>query len=203
MTLRLTAFIVLALALTGCAAVATTAATGVGVATAQDRSYGESVDDNLIYAKLNEKFLNADVNDLLVNVTVNVRHKRVMLTGNVEKEETAARATQLAWQVQKVDEVINEIIVAPDTSAWDVANDLAIKKNLETRLLLTKDVWVINYSIDVVNGTVYLLGNCYTEAEREKALSVARTTKGVKKVVSHLRVVPGTPPGQSAPSSPQ
>lgn len=203
MTTRLYALIMSALVLAGCAAVATTAATGVGVATAQDRSYGESVDDNLIYAKLNEKFLNADVNDLLVNVTVNVRHKRVMLTGNVEKEETAARAAKLAWQVQKVDEVINEIIVAPDTSAWDVANDLAIKRNLETRLLLTKDVWVINYSIDVVNGTVYLLGNCYTEAEREKALSVARTTKGVKKVVSHLRVVPGTPPGQSAPSSPQ
>ena len=195
MTTRLYALIMSALVLSGCAAVATTAATGVGVATAQDRSYGESVDDNLIYAKLNEKFLNADVNDLLVNVTVNVRHKRVMLTGNVEKEETAARAAKLAWQVQKVDEVINEIIVAPDTSAWDVANDLAIKRNLETRLLLTKDVWVINYSIDVVNGTVYLLGNCYTEAEREKALRVARTTSGVKKVVSHLRVVPGTPPG--------
>lgn len=195
MTTRLYALIMSALVLSGCAAVATTAATGVGVATAQDRSYGESVDDNLIYAKLNEKFLNADVNDLLVNVTVNVRHKRVMLTGNVEKEETAARAAKLAWQVQNVDEVINEIIVAPDTSAWDVANDLAIKRNLETRLLLTKDVWVINYSIDVVNGTVYLLGNCYTEAEREKALSVARTTSGVKKVVSHLRVAGGTPPG--------
>lgn len=200
MTTRLYALIMSALVLSGCAAVATTAATGVGVATAQDRSYGESVDDNLIYAKLNEKFLNADVNDMLVNVTVNVRHKRVMLTGNVEKEETAARAAQLAWQVQKVDEVINEIIVAPDTSAWDVANDLAIKKNLEARLLLTKDVWVINYSIDVVNGTAYLLGNCYTEAEREKALSVARTTSGVKKVVSHLRVVGGTPPGSGGMS---
>jgi osmotically-inducible protein OsmY len=195
MTMRLYALILSALTLAGCTAVATTTATQVGLATADGRSYGTTIDDNIIYARINEKFLNADVNDLLPNVTVNVRNRRVMLTGNVEKEETAARAAQLAWQVQGVEEVINEIVIVPDTSVWDTASDIAIKKNLETRLLLTKDVWVINYSIDVVNGTAYLLGNCYTQAELERALNVARTTKGVNKVVSHLRVVGGTPPG--------
>jgi osmotically-inducible protein OsmY len=189
------AMLLLACTLTGCATVATTAATQAAIATAEDRSYGTTVDDNIIYTRINEKFLNADVNDLLINVTINVRHRRVMLTGNVKQEETAARAAQLSWQVNGVEEVINEIIVEPDTSFWDTANDIAIKKNLEARLLLTKDVWVINYSIDVVNGTAYLLGNCYTQAELERALNVARTTKGVNKVVSHLRVVGGTPPG--------
>ncbi len=185
----LLALLALAPLLTGCVTATTTAATAAGIATADERSYGTTIDDTVIYTAINEKFLNADTNDLLINTTINVRHGRVLLTGNVKTEATAQRATELAWQVKGVEEVINEIVVIPDTEIWDTANDIAIKKNLETRLLLTKGVFVIDYSIDVVNGTAYLLGHCHSQAEMDKALNVARTTKGIKRVVNHLKIV--------------
>jgi osmotically-inducible protein OsmY len=185
--------------MTGCVAAATTAATQAAIVTADKRSYGTSLDDTIIYTAINEKFLNADVNDLLINTTINVRRGRVLLTGNVNSEATAQRATELAWQIKGVEEVINEIMVIPDTEIWDTANDIAIKKNLETRLLLTKGVFVIDYSIDVVNGTAYLLGHCHSQAEMNKALNVARTTRGVKRVINHLKILPPEDRSQAIP----
>lgn len=187
--------------LTGCFALATTAVTETGVTIAEDRSFGSRLDDNVIYAEINQLFLEKDVNDLLVNVTINVRHKRVMLTGNAKSEETVQNAVAIAWKAKGVQEVINEVRINPNSTLWDSANDGLIKKNLEGRYLITKGVWVINYSIDVVDGTIYLLGIVHNREELDKALEVARTTKGVKKVVSHLKISTQVPAKPELPES--
>jgi len=175
--------------LTACVAAVVTGATETGVTIAEERSAGSKVDDITMYTAINRRFLEADANDLLSNVTINVRHGRVMLTGNVDQESTAQRAVAEAWQVKQVQEVINEITVNPGNGFFNNANDALIKKNLEGRLFITKDVWVINYSIDVVNGTAYLLGRVHNNAEMQRVLNVARLTKGIKKVVNHLVVI--------------
>jgi osmotically-inducible protein OsmY len=189
------------LPLTACFSLVTTAVTETGITIAEERSIGSRVDDNVIYVEINRLFLEKDTNDLFANVTVNVRHKRVMLTGNAKAQETAENAVALAWKAKNVQEVINEIEVNPDASLWDSANDALIKKNLEARYLVTKGVWVINYSIDVVHGTVYMLGIAHNRAELDKALEIARSTKGVKKVVSHLKIATDTPPTPTLPES--
>jgi osmotically-inducible protein OsmY len=187
--------------LTACFGIASTMATETGISLAEDRSLGSRLDDNVIYGEINQLYLETDANDLLVNVTINVRHKRVMLTGNVKTQATAENAVAIAWKAKNVQEVINEVEVDPDASLWDSANDALIKKNLEARYLVTKGVWVINYAIDVVHGTVYLLGLTHDRAELDKALEIARTTKGVKKVVSHLKVSSEAPPVPTLPDS--
>lgn len=174
--------------LTGCAAAATTTIVEGGKSIADGRSLGTQVDDATIYAAINRYFLETDANDLSVNVTVNVRRGRVLLTGNADREDTPRKATEQAWRAQGVQEVINEVKVVPEGSIWNNANDALIKKNLESRLLITKDVWVVNYSIDVVSGTAYLLGWCHDQAELDRVLSVARTTRGVRQVISYLKL---------------
>ncbi len=181
-------FLTSLLALSGCVTAAVTAATETGVTVAEERSVGTKVDDVGIYTSLNHLFLQNDTNDLLVNVTINVRHSRVMLTGNVDKQETAERAVMLAWRVEGVQEVINEINVKPGADFFANANDALIQKNLEARLLVTKDVWVINYSIDIVSGVAYMLGIVHDQAELDRVINVVRTTQGVRKVVSHLQI---------------
>lgn len=176
--------------LNGCVAAAVGAGTEAGISLAEERSIGRKVDDMTIYTDINRIFLRANSNDLFAGVTVNVRHARVLLTGNVAAEDTARQAVQLAWQARGVEEVINEITVNPGSGFSVAANDFAVKTNLESRLLLTKHVWVINYSIDVVNGTAYLLGRVTDQAELDRVIAVARTTKGVKRVVNYLQIRP-------------
>lgn len=176
------------LALGGCASLLVSAGTNAGVAVAQNRSIGRTVDDNIIYGDLTTRFMDTEENNLLTKVTFNVRFARVMLTGTVENEGQALRAVELAWKAKGVSEVINELQVNPGVSFFDKANDTLIKRNLETRYLITKGVWVINYSMDVQNGVAYLIGRVKDRAELDRALNIARTTKGVKRVVSHLQI---------------
>ena len=184
------------LLLSACVAAATTGVVEGGKAIADERSFGDQMDDATIYSAVNRYFLETDANDLVANVTINVRRGRVMLTGNVDKDDTPRLATEQAWRAVGVQEVINEIKVVPGAKFWNNTNDALIKKNLESRLLITKDVWVINYSLDIVSGTAYLLGHCENQAELDRVLSVARTTRGVKQVVSYLKLrsdMPATP----------
>lgn len=186
--MRLALVLVVPFLLSGCVAVGIAATTEGGKAIADDRSFGRQVDDASIYTEINHNFVQKEINDVLVNVTVNVRHARVMLTGNVDRQESAQLATELAWKAKNVQEVINEINVEPGKKFWNNANDAVIKKNLEARLLVTKGTWVVNYSIDIVNGTAYLLGAAKDQAELDRVLNVARTTRGIKRVISHLKL---------------
>lgn len=174
--------------LTGCIAAGVAAGTEAGVSLAEERTLGRKVDDTVIYSDINRLYIKEGTSDLFGGVTVDVRHARVMLTGNVETEATAQKAVALAWQARGVEEVLNEITVSPGSGFRVAATDTMIKKNLEARLLVTKHVWLINYSLNIVNGTAYLLGRVSDQAELDRVLSVTRSTKGVKRVVNYLQV---------------
>jgi osmotically-inducible protein OsmY len=49
-------------------------------------------------------------------------------------------------------------------------------------------VSLINYSIDVVNQTVYIMGVARTEAELQRVLGTARDITYVRQVVDFVRV---------------
>lgn len=174
--------------LTGCQALVLKGAGDVATVAAEERTFGEAVDDSAIYTEINHYFLQKDVYDLLVNVNVTVRQGRVLLTGKVDRYETAVEAVRQAWRADAVREVINEIEVIPDGGFFSRASDEFIEKELEARMTLTKGVNILNYSVEVVNRKVYLLGLVMSEQELQNAVNVARTTKGVQKVISHLRL---------------
>lgn len=185
--------------LNGCAGMIVGAGAQAGVTAAENRSVGRKLDDAVIYTDLTNQFVQTNQAELLGKVTFNVRYARVMLTGNVKSEADAQKATEISWKAKGVTEVINELNINPDKTILDTAGDALVKRNLEARLLITKGVWVINYSIDVTNGTAYLIGRVKDQAELDKALNVARTTKGVKKVVSHLQINADTAHVATAP----
>jgi osmotically-inducible protein OsmY len=57
---------------------------------------------------------------------------------------------------------------------------------LRSRLLFAKNIQSVNYSIEAVNGTVYLLGVAQDQAELDRVLDVARNVNYVRRVVSHV-----------------
>jgi osmotically-inducible protein OsmY len=185
---RLIVLCVLPLLLPGCALFVLGAAGQTGISIAEERSLGTKVDDQVVYAAVNDQFVKGEHDGLVISATVNVRHGRVMLTGNVASEQIARNAVAAAWKAKGVKEVINHLIVNPNSTYAAAANDLLVKKNLVSRLIITKDVWYINYSTDVVAGNAYLLGYVRDRAELDRVLQLARTTKGVKKVYSHLLI---------------
>ena len=185
---RALAVLALPFLLSACVPAVIGAGTEAGVSTAENRSYGRKIDDSVIYTDITATFIDEKQGDLIADVTFNVRYGRVMLTGTVKSQADAEKAVALTWKAKGVQEVINELIINKESGFFDTANDALIKRNLEGRLLITKDVWVINYSIDVQGGTAFLIGRVKDRGELDRVLNVARTTRGVTKVVSHLQI---------------
>ena len=173
------------LSLSGCAELLIGAAATTGVAIAEERSVGDAVDDLTIRAELNHLFFQDDV-ELFGDVSFSVIEGRVLLKGSVPTPDDRIRALRLAWQAAGVREVINELQVADDSGILDYARDTWISAQLKGKLLVDGDVLSINYSVETVNGTVYLLGIAQDEVELARVTEHARSIEDVKRVVSHV-----------------
>lgn len=174
--------------LSGCVPILLGAGTETAVVVAQERSVGNAVDDAGILLKIKNLYAQQADKDMLANVEVKSVEGRVLLTGNVEKPQSQIEAIRLAWQVEGVREVINEIQISDKTGFWNYARDVWISTQIRSRLLITKNVRSINYSVITVNQTVYLMGIAQDKSELDRVTTVASTTGYVQRVVSYVRM---------------
>ena len=70
----------------------------------------------------------------------------------------------------------------------EVITDAAVTSEVKTKFLAEPGVSGLNINVDTTNGVVTLSGNVKSKAEAEKAVTIARGSKGVKRVVNHLKV---------------
>ena len=122
------------------------------------------------------------------DIDITLFEGRLLLTGTMRSESGRAKLIENAWKAENVDEVIDEIIVGEKTPFGQGFEDARIDQVLRARLIAGKDVSSSEYKMSVSNGVVYLLGAARSQAELEEAVALARTTSGVKKVVSHVTV---------------
>jgi osmotically-inducible protein OsmY len=174
------------LALSGCIETAVGGAAAVGTTAMQERGVKGAVNDTAIRAEINHNWLDKD-HRLFIDLNLQVHEGRVLVSGTVKDAQIRADAIQLTWKAKGVREVINEVEIIPEgTGIVDYGRDAAISTELKARLLFAKEINSVNYSTEVVNGSVYLLGVAQNQAELERVLNVARNIKNVKRVVDHV-----------------
>jgi len=166
-----------------------------GIAAAEERGVETALDDLKIDVEIKRQFLELDEN-LLAAISTEVHDGRVLLTGVVDEPEMRMSAARLSWSVDGVSEVINEIKVAGDASIAQASKDIFISTELRARLMGDGDVSAINYSIETVRGTIYLLGIARAESELQRVINHARNVSGVRNIVPYVRV---KPPEQDQP----
>ncbi len=166
-----------------------------GIAAAEERGVETALDDLKIDVEIKRQFFELDEN-LLAAISTEVHDGRVLLTGVVDEPEMRMSAARLSWGVDGVSEVINEIKVAGDASIAQASKDIFISTELRARLMGDGDVSAINYSIETVRGTIYLLGIARSESELQRVINHARNVSGVRNIVPYVRV---KPPEQDQP----
>ncbi len=155
---------------------------------------GGTVDDFALKADVETALAEADP-QMLAAPTVTVYAGRALLTGTAPSPQLKARLEQAAGQVPGVRKVYDEIEVAPPESPWSSAQDAWITSQVKSDLVFNRDVRSVNYAIETVDGSVYLIGSAGSPAELETATNLARYVPGVKRVVSFVEIRPGAPPG--------
>lgn len=175
------------LALPGCvAAVAGAGATGAVMA-AQDRGFEQGIDDNEIAFEINRKLAGKDA-ALFKRVSTQISHGRVVLIGTVAKPEDRLVAIGIARDVGGVKQVIDELQVGTPPSFSESAGDTLITTKLRAAITGDGDISSINYSIDTLRGTVYLMGVAQDRSEHDRVVAHARAVSGVRNVISNVEV---------------
>ena len=172
-------------ALSGCASAVIGVGSAAVAASTTEKGISTSVSDGVIFTKLHDKFIQADAS-LSTDVDVTVNDGAVLLTGKVKTPDEKVLATKLAWEIKGVREVVNEIQVTDKSSIKDVAKDLAASAQLRGKLIADPNISSLNYSIDVVNGTVYLSGVSSNVSEMNKVVKHAQELRFAQQVVNYI-----------------
>ena len=169
----------------GCAPAVFGVGTAAVAASSTEKGITTSVSDGLVFTKIQDNFLKTDAT-LSQFVDVNVNDGAVLLTGKVKTPEEKVLATKLTWEVRGVREVVNEIQVTDKSSIKDFAKDLAASAQLRGKLIADNSLSSLNFSIDVVNGTVYLSGVAADAEEMNRVVSHARELRFAQQVVNYI-----------------
>ena len=172
-------------ALTSCIETAVGLGTAAVAASTTEKGFSTSVSDTVIQAKLTDKFIKNDAS-FVTGVESSVSNGSVLMTGKLDTQDQKILATRLAWEIKGVKEVINEIQLVSDKSIKTTAKDLAASAQLRAALIGDQEISSLNYSIDVVNGIVYLSGVAANEKERERVIAHAQALRFAKKVVNYI-----------------
>jgi osmotically-inducible protein OsmY len=172
-------------ALTSCIETAVGLGTAAVAASTTEKGFSTSVSDTVIEAKLTDKFIKNDAS-FVTGVESSVSNGSVLMTGKLDTQDQKILATRLAWEIKGVKEVINEIQIISEKSLKTTAKDLAASAQLRAALIGDQEISSLNYSIDVVNGIVYLSGVAANEKERERVITHAQALRFAKKVVNYI-----------------
>lgn len=176
-----------AAALSACAPLAVGGAALTGAMVVGDRrSSGAQLDDQGIELRAANRLRDQMGTRARINVTS--YNRRLLLTGEVANANDKALAETVAKQVDNVQLVYNELGVANSPSFSEKAEDSLLTAKVKAGLLETQQISTNSFKVVSERGTVYLMGRV-TQREADIATQVARTTKGVQRVVRVLEIL--------------
>jgi osmotically-inducible protein OsmY len=154
----------------------------------QERSTMGALTDVEIKVSILNSFGNYS-GELFRDVSVDVIESRVLLTGSVPERGQKIDATRIAWEVEGVSAVEDEITVAEDSGTQAYLTDVRISNTLRFALLTDLDISSVNYNVVTVDRVVHLTGLAKSNDELDRVIRRAQKVKGVERVVSHVLTI--------------
>lgn len=172
----------------------------LGVASMKEGGIRTAADDVRIKALISDLWFKYDLKTF-AKLSTTVNQGRVLITGVVQDPDARVEAVRLAWQVDGVVQVINEIRVANSDGFPGYVRDQWITTRLRSAIMFNRDISSLNYSIDTVQGAVYLMGVARDQAELDRVIEAARTIPHVREVVSYVKFAGQPIPGHNMSAS--
>ena len=186
--MRLFLFLIIILNLQSCAS---PIIGGVGAiafsSSAQEKGLGTSINDKVIYVKLRNAVYdwNPSVSE---NVSISVDNGSVLVTGKSKNIDTKIQLTKIIWKIHGVKEVNNKVQISETNNLKNIAKDLASLGEIKAKLMASKKLNSLNYSIDVVNNIAYISGIASSEEEISIVTQIAQEARFIKEVQNFVKV---------------
>jgi osmotically-inducible protein OsmY len=158
-----------------------TVVAGTALVATDRRTTGTQVDDTTIDLRVSNE-IGAALKGQNVHIAVNSYDRKVLLTGEVPNEQVKAQAGEVASRSQNVRTVVNELAIAPPSTAGQRTNDVALGGKVRAAFVNTREIAFNSIDIVTERGIIYLMG-FVTQKEGEVAAHVASRVSGVQQVV--------------------
>jgi osmotically-inducible protein OsmY len=158
--------------------------TGVGI-NDDPRSIGTIVDDSVIEKTFKIKVVSIDKKYFL-NVSGSSLDGRFLIEGKVETFDEKIKMTKIAWEINGVRSVQNNLTVNDQSSLKNKALDLLITSQLRVAILANKKVKSNNFSISTINQNIYIFGIARDQEEKQIVINEAKQITDVKAVTPSI-----------------
>ena len=162
---------------------------GSGVSVAYDpRTVGMQIDDSIMQKNLITRLTLTDKR-YFINLSVKVLDGNIYLSGKVDEPEEKLKIIKMAWETKGVRSVQSTVSIKGNKNFKSTAKDILITSQLRTALIFNKLTKATNYTLDTINGKIYIFGIAMTKNEKEKVISEANEIHGVKEVIPSIYLV--------------
>ena len=162
---------------------------GTGVSIAFDpRTIGTQIDDSIMDKNMDARLLALN-KTYFVAIKTKVLDGRIFITGKVNNPEEKLKITKLAWEIEGVRSVKNDLKIKEEFNFKQSAKDVLITSQLRTALIFNKEIKSSNYSIDTYKKKIYIYGIAETKNEESLVLEEAKQILDVEDVISSILLV--------------
>jgi len=177
---------VLGSTLTGCFPLLVGGAAGGALVAMDRRTSGAQLEDEGIELRSMSRLRDAIGSRARVSVTS--YNRQVLLTGEVLNDNDRKLVEQVVSRVENVGGVVNELAIIDSPSLVQRSSDVLITGQIKALLIDAKDLYASAFKVVTERGTVYLMGRV-TQREADRATEIARSARGVQKVVRILEII--------------
>ena len=171
----------------GCATVSAVGGATIGMATNQDRTVGQNIDDSASAATVKSRLLALDRGSYM-RVSVQVAEGQLLLAGMVPTNDHKAMAERIAWGVRSIESVSNQLEVGRNAGLLRTGMDNFVAAQVRSKLLADPQIKGVNFNIETQHGVVYLMGLARSDEELARAAEITSLVRGVERVVSYVVV---------------
>ncbi len=164
---------------------------GVGAiafsSSAQEKGLGTSINDKVIYVKLRNAIHNWNPS-VSQKISISVDNGSILVTGQLKNINTKIDLTKTIWEVNGVKEVNNQVQISKISNLKNIAKDLASLGEIRAKLMASKDLNSLNFSVDVVNNIAYISGVASNDEEIAIVTQIAQEARFIKEVQNFVKV---------------
>jgi len=149
---------------------------------------GNFMDDSAITAKVKAALVDHD-NIKSTDISVKTEKAVVTLSGFVESQAQAEQAVKVAKEVEGVSSVSDKLHVrdGKEQGVKGYAGDTATTSEIKAKLLADDIVPSRKVKVETTDGVVQLSGTVDSQAQVDRAESIAKAVDGVKSVKNDLK----------------
>ena len=186
--MRIFLLLIIALNIQSCAAPIIGGVRAIALSsTAQEKGLGTSINDKVIYVKIRNAIYNWNPS-VAEKISISVDNGSILITGKLKNIDTKIELTKVVWEVNGVNEVNNKVQISETNNIKNIAQDLASLGEIKARLMSSKKLNSLNFSVNVVNNIAYISGIASSEEEIAIVTQIAKEARFIKEVQNYVKV---------------